>query len=221
MPPAPLPRLLVAEAFGVFLIVLLGCGAVVVNSAHAGAITHLGISLAFGVAVALAILIAAPWGGGDLNPAVTFARACTRREPWGCALAMMAAQTAGATLAAFLLAGLLPQHARAAATTTALPWWQALLIEAVLTFIMVRAARSAPAHAVAWVAGAAVALDALVGGPLTGASMNPARSFGPALTNQLADHDPRALAQCGLYAAGPAAGALAAFLLPLSPKETA
>jgi MIP family channel proteins len=208
--PAPLVRALAAEGIGTFALVFAGCGAIVVD-AKTGSLGHLGVALSFGLVIMVMIYALGHISGAHFNPAVTFAFALTRHFPWTRTASYWGAQLAGALLAAALLRGSLGDHAHVGATLPSGSQGQAFLWELVLTFflmfvIMAVATDSrAVGEAAAIAIGGTVGLDALFGGPISGASMNPARSFGPAVVSG----DLHAL---WLYILAPATGAaLAAF----------
>ena len=184
-------RRLAAEFAGTFLLVFAGPGAVVINEVSGGGVDSLGIGLSFGLAVMAAIYAVGHISGAHINPAVTVAFALSRHFPWRLVPAYIAAQLLGACAASAAHLTLFGDVANLGATTpsgspTGSPW-QALGLEIVLTlFLMfviaavatdVRAVGQAAAIAI----GGYVALAATFAGPIAGASMNPARSFGPAL----------------------------------------
>jgi MIP family channel proteins len=180
--------MLVAEAIGTFALVFAGCGAIVVD-AKTGALGHLGVAFSFGLVIMVMIYALGHISGAHFNPAVTLAFALTRHFPWARAGAYWGAQLVGAIVAAALLRGSLGEHAHVGATFPSGSQGQAFLWELVLTFflmfvIMAVATDSrAVGEAAAIAIGGTVGLDALFGGPITGASMNPARSIGPALVS--------------------------------------
>lgn len=187
------PRTLIAEAAGTFTVVFLSAGAIVLAAGNAN-IGLLETGLAYGLAVAVATAALGGVSGGHFNPAVTAAMWVTRRIDSVGAAGYVIAQLAAAILAALLLTALYPEGLRAASnlgtpalgpSTDLLP---AVGIEAVLTFFVVLAICGAAASGRASQAGGiavglAVTVDVLAGGPLTGAAMNPARAFGPALVS--------------------------------------
>ena len=203
-------RSLVAEAIGTFSLVFAGCGAIVVD-AKTGALGHLGVAFSFGLVIMVMIYALGHISGAHFNPAVTFAFALTRHFPWTRPAAYWVAQLAGALLAAALLRGSLGEHGHDGATLPSGSQGQAFLWELVLTFflmfvIMAVATDSrAVGEAAAIAIGGTVGLDALFGGPISGASMNPARSAGPAIVSG----DLHAL---WLYVVAPATGAALAGL---------
>lgn len=183
-----LGRRALAEAIGTFGLVFGGCGAVVADAHTNGALGPVGVSLSFGLVVMAMIYATGHLSGAHLNPAVTLAFVAARHFPLREAGAYIAAQTVAAVLAALLLLAAWPeQPAQLGATLPSVGVGVALMYEVVLSAILMfvvvavatdtRAAGAAAAIAV----GGTVTLDALFGGPVTGASMNPARSLGPAL----------------------------------------
>ena len=198
------PRL-AAEALGVFALVFLGAGAASVNAWSNGAVSHTGVALAFGGIILVAVYALGHISGAHLNPAVTFGFWIARRFPGREVAPYIAAQLAGATAAAFALQVAVGSFTVFATTRPAIPVLSALGVEIVLSFflMLVIMAVATDARVSGEVAGLAVGfvvmVDALMGGPLTGASMNPARSFGPALaTGQWTAH--------WIYWIGPLAG---------------
>jgi aquaporin NIP len=182
----PFGRWLVAEAIGTFALVVFGAGAIMVAAKY-GAFGQLGIAIAFGLVIAVMVYALGHISGAHLNPAVSLAFAFSRHFPWRLVGAYWAAQFAGATAAAFLLRASLGDIANVGATTPSGSAGQSFLWEVVLTFFLmlvimaVATDTRAVGEAAAIAIGGTVALDALVGGPVSGASMNPARSLGPAL----------------------------------------
>lgn len=190
-----LTRQCVAEAIGTFALIFIGVGAIYNLGAIPGGL--LGIALAHGLTIAVMVSATAGISGGHLNPAVTFGLLVGGKISLKDSVAYWIAQLAGATAAGFLCVSLLGTAAVAGGTpdisTTLLSvpvvsTCQAIIIEAVLTFFLVfvvyGSAVDARAPKIGGLAiGLTVALDILFGGPLTGAAMNPARTFGPALAS--------------------------------------
>jgi MIP family channel proteins len=185
-----LARRAFAEALAAFALVFAGCGAIVADARYGGALGTVGVGLVFGLVIMVMVYATGHLSGAHINPAVTVAFTLTRHFPARDAAAYVTAQLAGASAAALLLLAAWPaEPAHLGATVPHVGAGTALLYEAVLTAILMfvimavatdtRAVGAAAAIAI----GGAVALDALFGGPVTGASMNPARSFGPALAS--------------------------------------
>jgi MIP family channel proteins len=214
-----LPQKLVAELVGTCAFVLLACGAVCMDQSlhiNTESLGWLGLAWAFGLSYAVFTTIAAPVSGGHLNPAITLGMWVTRRLSTLDTIFYIAAQLAGATLGAWALTHFYSETIwRAAALgatslssdVTRIP---AMAVEAVLTFFLAWAffgtwvaPDSASRQLGGLLPGLAVMLGVLVGGPITGAAMNPARSFGPSL---IAQH----WSNHGVYWVGPLLGAVVA-----------
>ena len=184
-----------AELIGTFVLVFAGTGAVMVNELSEGAITHLGISFIFGAVVAALIYTFGHISDAHFNPAVTLAFWHSGFFPKRKVIPYLIAQTVGASLASALLRLTFGPIAKMGAT---LPlnnnWQQSFLLETVLTFILMTVILGSGLDRRAHVgfAGAAIGLtiglEAALMGPITGASMNPARSFAPALVSGLWQH---------------------------------
>jgi aquaporin NIP len=179
-----------AEAFGAFALVFAGCGAIVADTVHDGVLGAVGVSLVFGLVIMAMVYATGHLSGAHLNPAVTVAFALTRHFPAGETLAYVAAQLLGALAAAGLLLAVWPSEPAALGTTLpSVGVGSAFVYEAVLTAFLMFTIMAVATDTRAVGAGAAIAiggtvgLDALFGGPITGASMNPARSIGPALVS--------------------------------------
>jgi len=185
-----LARRAFAEGLAAFALVFAGCGAIVANTVHAGALGGIGVSATFGLVIMAMIYATGHLSGAHINPAVTVAFTLTRHFPLREALAYIGAQLVGATAGAFvLLAAWSAKPAHLGATVPSVGAGTALLYEIVLSaflmFVVIAVATDTRAvgAAAALAIGGTVGLDALFGGPITGASMNPARSFGPALAS--------------------------------------
>lgn len=186
---APWRRAL-AEALAAFALVFAGCGAVVADSRPDAALGAVGVSLTFGLVIMAMIYATGHLSGAHINPAVTLAFAVTRHFPSRDVVAYVTAQLAGAALAGLALLAAWPERpADLGATVPSVALAPALAYETVLTAILMFVIMAVATDTRAVGAGAAiaiggtVALDALFGGAVTGASMNPARSFGPALAS--------------------------------------
>ncbi len=219
-----LARRSLMEGIGTFALVTAGCGAIVTNATHPGSLGGVGVSLVFGLVIMAMIYAGGHLCGAHYNPSVTVAFTLGRHFPVRDALAYVAAQLTGATTAALLLLAAWPSKpAHLGATVPSVGDGTALAYEVVLTaFLMfvitavatdTRAVGAAAAIAI----GGTVGLDALFGGPITGASMNPARSFGPALASGT-------WGSFWVYVAGPLIGAaigVFAYALVSGPKPLA
>jgi MIP family channel proteins len=200
-----------AEFFGTFGLVMAGCGAIVVN-AQTGTLGHVGIALTFGFVVAVMIAATGHLSGAHLNPAVTLAFAVTRHFPWRETPAYIGGQLLGAALAGGVLLALFGPVAGLGATVPAGAPLQSLLLETLLTaalmFVIIAVATDTRAvgELAALAIGFTVAANALWAGPISGASMNPARSFGPALVAGVWQEQ-------WIYWVGPIAGAIAGALV--------
>jgi MIP family channel proteins len=183
-----LARALGAEAIGTFALVFVGAGAIVVD-AKGGDLGTVGVALAFGLVIMAMVYAVGHVSGAHLNPAVTFAFALSRHFPSTRVPAYWTAQIAGAIVAAVTLRASLGDVANIGATMPSGSQTQSFFWEVVLTAILLfvimavatdtRAAGEAAAIAI----GGTIALASLVGGPISGASMNPARSLGPAVAS--------------------------------------
>ncbi len=183
-----LTQQVVAEILGTYGLIFAGTGAVMANTVSGGAITHVGVSLTFGAVVAAMIYAFGHISGSQLNPAVTLAFWSSGATPGRKVPAYLAAQLAGAVLASLTLylafgnvsdmGGTVPRGGL---------WMQSLVLETVLTFFLMIVIlgsgldRRSPAGFAGVAIGLTVALEAMCMGPITGASMNPARSFSPAV----------------------------------------
>ena len=205
MPPR---HALVAEFIGTFFLVFAGTGAIVVD-AQTHELTHVGVALVFGLVVAALVYALAHISGAHFNPAVTLGFWTAgefpgRRVPW-----YIGAQVLGAVSASLVLRSLFGSAASLGATiptgAVSTSFWLEVLMTCLLVFVILgsavhgRATKSFAGIAI----GSTIALCALLGGPISGASMNPARSFGPALVAGLWQDQ-------WVYAIAPIAGALLA-----------
>jgi aquaporin NIP len=199
-------RKVAAEFIGTFAMVFAGCGAIAADHLSGGAVGHVGICLTFGLVVCVMIYATGHISGAHFNPAVSIGFASAGRFAWREVPAYVGAQASAAVLAIALLCfatGTTVVGETLPSQTLA----QALVVEIILTFFLmfVISAVATDHRAVGQLAGVAiggtVALCALFGGPLTGASMNPARSLGPAIFGS-------GLHWMGLYTLGPIIGAL-------------
>ena len=180
---------LFAEAAGTFGLVFCGCTAIVVNDLYGGPLGHVGVSMAFGLAVMVMIYSFGNVSGAHLNPAVTVGFAVAKRLRWAAVLPYAVSQIAGAVAAAVMLKALFPEHLSLGSTLPTGSVVQAFAMEVVLSFVLmlvilnVSTGHMEKGIMAGAAIGATVGLAALIGGPVTGASMNPARSMGPALVS--------------------------------------
>ncbi|TWT98820.1 MIP/aquaporin family protein [Neorhodopirellula pilleata] len=202
-----LPRRCVCEIVGTYCLVLLGCGAMVVE-AQTGALTHVGVATVWGLIVLTMIYSIGDLSGAHLNPAVSIAFAALGRLPFRDAMAYSVAQSLGATLAALSLRAVLGVgEEKLGATMTLLPaasaWGVEAMMSAILMWIVMGVSTGAKEKSITagLAVGATIAMEAFVAGPLTKASMNPARSLGPAIGAGYFDG-------LWLYLTAPIAGAL-------------
>jgi aquaporin NIP len=178
----------VAELIGTFALVFAGAGAIMVDD-KTHAVGHVGVAITFGLVIMVMIYAVGHVSGAHFNPAVSFAFALTRHFSWTKLLGYWVAQGSGALIAAAILRGSLGNRAHIGATLPTGSQSQAFLWEAILTFFLMFVILSvatdtrAVGEAAAIAIGGTVGLDAMFGGPITGASMNPARSLGPALVS--------------------------------------
>jgi aquaporin NIP len=182
--PRPFARALVAEAIGTFALVFAGCGAIMVD-AKTDQLGHVGVAITFGLVIMAMIYALGHVSGAHLNPAVTFSFALSRHFPRRQIVPYWGAQLAGALVAAAILRGSLGDVAGVGATYPSGSDAQSFLWEVVLSFFLmlvimaVATDTRAVGEAAAIAIGGTVGLDAMFGGPISGASMNPARSLGP------------------------------------------
>ena len=200
-------RKLLAEALGTFTLVFTGAGAIVINDVSGGAVTHVGVAATFGLIVMAMIYALGEISGAHLNPAVTIGFWVARRAPGSLVGPYILAQLVGALLASLLLRVLFTAHPTLGATLPVGPWHVSFILEVVLTAILMFtilcvATGSKEQGLMAGIAiGAVVGLEAMFAGPICGASMNPARSLGPAIASGR-------LAEVWIYIAAPILGAL-------------
>jgi glycerol uptake facilitator-like aquaporin len=198
-------RRLAAEFAGTFALVLVGCGSIVAVRAAGGALPDLCVPVAFGLVVAAMVLLLGPVSGAHINPAVTAALWAAGRFPGRSVAPYVAGQAAGAVAASLVLLAVAGEAGgNLGATLPAVATGTALLLEIGMTWALMLVVLWAPGGLpVAAGAGLVVGFSALIFGPLTGASLNPARSLGPAV----AALEPTTL---WIYLVAPTAGALLA-----------
>ncbi len=202
-------RQLAAEALGTFVLVFAGTGAITIDQVTGGRVTHVGVGLTFGLVVMAMIYALGDVSGAHLNPAVTLGFWTSRRVRWPQAAAYVVSQCAGALLASLCVRLIFPDAASLGETRPAGSPWQSFALEAILTFVLMfvilsvaTGARERGIMAGAAI-GAVVGLEALFAGPISGASMNPARSLAPAVVGMRLD-------SLWIYLVAPCLGALLA-----------
>ncbi|EDY20715.1 MIP family channel protein [Chthoniobacter flavus Ellin428] len=183
-----------AEAVGTFCLVFAGTGAIVIDAASHGSITHVGVAFTFGLIVLAMIYTVGDVSGAHLNPAVTIGFAVARRFPVSGVLPYVASQCVGALAASGLLRVLFPADPTLGTTLPAGSAMQSFILEIVLTailmFVILCVSTGAKEKGItAGIAvGSVIALEAMFAGPISGASMNPARSLAPALVSGHLEH---------------------------------
>jgi aquaporin NIP len=209
---------LAAEFLGTFALVFAGTGAIIINETSGGAITHVGIALTFGLVVLAMIYTLGDISGAHFNPAVTIGFYAARRFPASEVWRYIGAQISGALLASLILKLLFPENANLGATHPAGSNLQSFALEFILTFILMFVILNVSTGAkekgiTAGIAvGAVIAFEALFAGPISGASMNPARSLAPALVSLR-------LQDLWIYLIAPMLGALAAVFACVCVRE--
>jgi aquaporin NIP len=202
-------RALAAEFTGTFFLVFAGTGAIVFNATQGGVIGHVGIALTFGLVVMVMIVTFGDVSGAHLNPAVSLGFAISGRFPWQKLPGYVGAQIAGACAASLVLKVLVPASETLGATVPAGSAGQSFLLECLLTGMLMYTVLSVSDGSkekgimASVVIGGLIALEALFAGPISGASMNPARSIGPAVVSG-------SLQYLWIYLAAPVLGALLA-----------
>ena len=202
-------RKLAAEALGTFILVFAGTGAIIINDVSGGTVSHVGIALTFGLVVLAMIYAVGDVSGAHLNPAVTLGFYIANRLEIRWLAPYVASQCLGALLASVTLRCMFPDHSTLGATFPAGVSLQSFVLEFILTFVLMFVILSVSTGSkekgvLAGVAvGAVIALEALFAGPISGASMNPARSLAPALVALRLD-------SLWIYLAAPVLGAGAA-----------
>lgn len=202
----PLGPALAAEAIGTFTLVFAGCGAIAV-----GTLGSAGVAAAFGLAIMVMIYALGHVSGAHFNPAVTAAFAVGRHFPMTRVMPYWAAQVGGAIAGAALLRATLGDvplgvTQPSGSDIQSLAWEGVLTFFLMLVIVAVATDTRAVGQGAAIAIGGTVALGALVGGPISGASMNPARSIGPAIVSG-------DLSDLWIYLVAPPIGAIAAVLV--------
>ena len=187
-------RKYIAEAVGTFAIVFCGTGAIIINQETNGTVSHAGIAITFGLIVMAMIYALGNISGAHLNPAVSIAFTLAGRFSLTELFPYIFSQITGALLASLVLHFLFPGNELLGSTLPAGSDGQSFILEFILTFFLMLviinvATGSKEQGMFAGVAiGAVVLLEAMFAGPICGASMNPARSFGPAIVSGHTEH---------------------------------
>lgn len=180
-------KYILAEILGTFIIVFIGTGAMILNETTQGNVTHFGVCLLWGIAVSVAILSAGKIAESHFNPAVTLALIFAGKFPPKKALEHIGAQIVGALIASTVLYLLFPKNTTLGSTLPSVSQWKVIGIEVIISFVLMSSIviidilKVKSKILAAMIISAAVTLMAYFAGPLTGASMNPARSMGPAI----------------------------------------
>lgn len=201
-----------AEFIGTFLLVFFGTGAIIVNEVYDGVIGHLGVAMAFGLVVLAVIYAIGEISGAHLNPAVSLGFYFAKTMTLSKTIWFIVAQIFGAIVASVVLRLLFPEAVTLGETLPSESIWQTFVMEFILTFalmfVIINVATGSKEQGV--VAGLAIGMTvlicALVGGPISGASMNPARSIGPALVSMEPHH-------LWIYILSPILGALSSIIV--------
>lgn len=202
----------ISEFIGTFALVFCGTGAIIINEQTGGAVTHVGICITVGLIVMAMINAIGDISGAHINPAVTIGFAIAGKFKNREIAPYLISQLGGAFLASLLLKVLFPENTMLGATLPSGPVMQSFIIEIILAFFLMFvilnvAQGSREQGIVAGIAiGSVITLEALFAGPITGASMNPARSFAPALVSGNVKH-------LWIYIVAPVVGAILAVLV--------
>ncbi len=201
-----------AEFLGTFMLVFCGTGAVIIEEVTHGAVTHVGIAVTFGLIVMAMIYSFGEISGAHFNPAVTIAFAAGNLFKWRSVLPYISSQVAGALIASLILKFLFPSSVFLGTTLPAFEPMQSFVLEIILTFMLMLvilqvATGSKEQGLFAGAAiGSVILLEAMFAGPISGASMNPARSFAPAIISSHTEH-------LWIYLLAPVSGALLAVIV--------
>jgi aquaporin NIP len=208
-----------AEALGTFALVFFGTGAIIINQETGGVITHLGIAATFGLIVMVMIYALGPVSGAHFNPAVTIAFTIAKKFPARKIFPFVLSQAIGAFLASLTLRLLFPSNELLGSTLPAGTVMQSFVLEGILTFflmlVIIQVATGSKEQGMfaGLAIGSTVLLEAIFAGPICGASMNPIRSFVPAVVSGHLEH-------LWLYLVAPVSGAsLAVFAWRLLKRE--
>ena len=199
----------ISEFIGTFALVFCGTGAMTVNEVTGGEVTHVGIAITWGLIVMAMIYAFGEISGAHFNPAVTISFAYAKKFAWKEVPKYILAQVLGAILASLILLFLFPASEFLGATIPTVDVWRAFVLEFLLTFFLMLviinvSTGSKEIGIIAGIAiGSVVLLEAMFAGPITNASMNPARSIAPAIVSGNLQH-------LWMYILAPILGALLA-----------
>ncbi len=214
----------VAELIGTFVLVFVGTGSVVVNNVTDGDVSLVGIAMAWGLVVAAMVYSFGDISGAHINPAVTIALWLGRKFEGRHVVPYIASQCVGAILASALMRVMFPGQDGWGSTMPDGVWWQSFIMEIMLTLILLMVVLNVGAGdkdngiVAGLVIGGVISFEVLCGGPISGASMNPARSIGPALIGGQMDY-------LWIYLTAPVIGGaiavpITAFLRPADGDQT-
>jgi aquaporin NIP len=201
-----------AEAIGTFTLVFCGTGAVTIDEITKGSVSHAGVAITFGLVVMAMIYAFGEQSGAHLNPAVTIAFAANKSLPVKKVFPYIVSQLSGALLASLLIYNLFPESALLGTTLPAGTAMQSFILEIILTFflmlVILRVATGSKEQGLfaGLAIGSVVLLEAMFAGPISGASMNPARSFAPAIISGHTEY-------LWIYLSAPVIGALVAVFI--------
>jgi aquaporin NIP len=202
-------RKYIAELVGTYALVFCGTGAIIINEQTGGQVTHVGIACTFGLVVMSMIYAFGEISGAHINPAVSIAFTVAGKFPLKTLPFYLISQVAGAILASLTLKGLFPGNSFLGTTIPAGSQWQSFVLEAILTFFLmlviinVSTGSKEQGMFAGLAIGSVIGLEAMFAGPICGASMNPARSLGPAIVSDHFD-------SLWIYLLAPVIGAIAA-----------
>lgn len=200
----------ISEGIGTFALVFCGTGAIIINDVTNGTVSHLGVAITFGLIVTVMIYTFGSISGAHINPAVSIAFSITDRFDKKSLLGYIVFQLLGAFMATGILRMLFAEHQHLGTTVPIDGWQQTFVLETILTYflmlvILFVSQDKSICKFTGLAVGATVLLEALFAGPITGASMNPARSISPAVISG-------DIAHLWIYLLAPILGALLASL---------
>ena len=200
----------IVETIGTFALVFCGTGAIVINDVTSGTVSHVGVAITFGLIVTVMIYSFGNISGAHINPAVSIAFSFTDRFEKKRLVGYIIAQLLGAFLASGILKILFQDHPHLGSTIPFGDWHQSFILEIILTYflmivILFVSQNKSVSHFTGIAVGATVMLEAMFAGPITGASMNPARSIAPAIVSGN-------ISDLWIYIAAPIIGAILASL---------